>query len=75
MNDPTTWNPAYGLTMKNLAAALPLAGAIIIFFCFKFIYDLDNKKLDEIEKALGRQRKDVTVTVSSALSATTNSEE
>lgn len=75
MNNAATWNSAYGLTMKNLAVGLPLVGVIIMFIFFKFVYNLDNKKLEEVEKALGRQNKGPKVTISSAVSASTNLED
>lgn len=75
MNDAATWSASYGLTMKNLAALLPLVGAIITFACFKWIYNLDNKKMEEIEKGLGRNTKSSEVSINSAISAATNARE
>ena len=54
MNNPSTWNVSYGLTIKNISILLPMIGALITFICFKVMYDLDQKKLSEIHKALGR---------------------
>lgn len=75
MNDATTWSPEYGLTMKNLAALLPLIGAVISFSCFRWIYDLDNKKMDEIAVGLGRKPKEATVSINSAISTAANARE
>ncbi|HWS42035.1 MAG TPA: glycoside-pentoside-hexuronide (GPH):cation symporter [Pseudoflavonifractor sp.] len=52
LDDAATWSPAYGLAIKNFAALLPLIGALATFLCFRLIYDLDSKKLTEIETAL-----------------------
>ena len=43
-----------GVNVKNLAAAYPLIGAILIFVSMGLIYTLDNKKMEEVEKKLGR---------------------
>lgn len=43
-----------GINVKNLAAIYLLAGAVIIFITMTFVYNLDNKKMKEIEEKLGR---------------------
>jgi GPH family glycoside/pentoside/hexuronide:cation symporter len=54
MDDPTTWTPAYGLQIKNLSVILPIIGIVISILTFAFIYDLDKKRVKEIEVQLGR---------------------
>lgn len=54
MNDAATWSPEFGISIKNLSILFPLAGNVIMFVAYQFIYNLDSKKLAEIEKALGR---------------------
>lgn len=54
MDDPTTWSVEYGLQIKNLAVILPLIGIVISILTFAFIYDLDKKRVKEIEVQLGR---------------------
>lgn len=54
MDDPTTWTTAYGLQIKNLSVILPIIGIVISILTFAFIYDLDKKRVQEIEHALGR---------------------
>lgn len=75
MNDPTTWSPEYGLAIKNLSAILPLIGALITFVCFQWIYDLDNKRMQEIAVKLGRDVSNVEVSAGDAISAATNARE
>lgn len=41
-----------GVNVKNMAAILFLVGAAIIFLSMKFIYNLDDKKMAEIEKQI-----------------------
>ena len=43
-----------GLNVKNLAAIYLLVGAVLIFLSLGFIYNLNNKKMKEVEKKLGR---------------------
>lgn len=43
-----------GYNVKNLAAIYLLVGAIIIFLAMTFIYNLDDKKMEEVERKLGR---------------------
>lgn len=43
-----------GLKVKNFAALFVLLGAAIIFLSMKFIFNLDDKKMEEIEAQLGR---------------------
>lgn len=43
-----------GGNMKNFAALFVMIGAVIIFISMKFIYNLDDKKMENIEKELGR---------------------
>lgn len=43
-----------GYNVKNLAAIYLLVGAVIIFLAMTFIYNLDDKKMEEVEKKLGR---------------------
>lgn len=75
MNDTTTWNAEYGLTIKNLAAFLPLVGAVITFICFKWIYNLDNSMMDKISKALGRDQDTEGVSLGDAMSLTAGARE
>ncbi len=58
MSDATIWSPAYATSIKNLAILFPLTGYVIMFVTYQFIYNLDSKKLAEIEKALGRNGKE-----------------
>ena len=43
-----------GLNVKNLAAIYLLVGAVLIFISMGFIYNLNNKKMKEVEKKLVR---------------------
>ncbi|MEN6621003.1 MAG: MFS transporter [Smithella sp.] len=54
MKDPSTWSMEYATSIKSMTALFPLIGTIIMFIGFQFIYNLDNKKLAEIEAKLGR---------------------
>lgn len=75
MNNAATWSVEYGLAMKNIAATLPLIGAVIMFVSFKWLYDLDMKKMDEVLVGLGRKEKDATVTINDALASMTTTRE
>ena len=44
-----------GMNVKNLAAGYLLVGAVLIFISMGLIYNLNNKKMEEVEKKLGRQ--------------------
>lgn len=46
--------PGVADNIKLLACLLPLIGNVISFVVMTYIYNLDNKKLAEVEKALGR---------------------
>lgn len=43
-----------GIGVKNMGAIYLLVGATIIFVAMAFIYNLDNKKMAEVEAKLGR---------------------
>lgn len=45
-----------GGSVKNFAALFLLLGAAIIFICMKFVYNLDDKTMIEVEKKLGRTK-------------------
>lgn len=59
MNDASTWSPAYATSIKNLSVLFPLTGYVIMFIAYQFIYNLDTKKLAEVEKTLGRNSQEV----------------
>jgi GPH family glycoside/pentoside/hexuronide:cation symporter len=54
MDEPATWTVEYGLQIKNLSIILPIIGCVITILTFAFIYDLDKKRVQEIEQQLGR---------------------
>lgn len=58
MNDATTWNREYATSIKNMTVIFPLIGTVIMFLGYQFIYNLNTKKLAEIEQALGRNSKE-----------------
>jgi GPH family glycoside/pentoside/hexuronide:cation symporter len=47
-------DPGIGENMKNFAALFVMIGAIIIFISMRFIYNLNNEKMEEITLQLGR---------------------
>ncbi|MGL5042006.1 MAG: MFS transporter [Culicoidibacterales bacterium] len=53
-----------GQNVKNFAAIFVLIGAVLIFIAMKFVYNLDDKKMEEVEAKLGRaSAKDVKVSL------------
>ena len=54
VKDAMTWNAENSLAIRDMAALFPLIGYILIFFCFKFIFNLDRKTVREMQVALGR---------------------
>ena len=59
MSDPTTYTREFGGQIKNLAMFIPAIGCFLAFLNFRFLFDLDNKKLKEIQAALGRDQAEV----------------
>lgn len=59
MNDPSTYSVEYGNQIKNMAMLLPAIGCLLAFLNFRFLFDLDNKRLKEIQTALGRDTDEV----------------
>ena len=57
MNDAATWSAEYATSIKNMTALFPLVGSLVMLVGYQFIYNLDTKKLAEIETALGRNGK------------------
>lgn len=54
MSDSTTWLPQYSNTIKVLSVALPMVGYFLTFIAYQFIWPLDRKETDKMQKALGR---------------------
>jgi GPH family glycoside/pentoside/hexuronide:cation symporter len=71
MSNAATWNMEYATSIKNLSILFPLAGSVIMFVAYQFIYNLDTKTLAEVEEALGRNGKEV----DTSLEAITRKEE
>lgn len=59
MSDPTTYTREFGGQIKNLAMFIPTIGCFLAFLNFRFLFDLDNKKLKEIQAALGRDQAEI----------------
>lgn len=59
MSDPTTYTREFGGQIKNLAIFIPAIGCFLAFLNFRFLFDLDNKKLKEIQAALGRDQAEI----------------
>lgn len=57
VSNPETWTPAAGETIRRLSAAFPLIGYVLIFIVLFFIYPLDRKKSEEMERALHPEAK------------------
>ena len=54
VKDAVTWTAENSLAIRDMAALFPLIGYILIFICFKFIFNLDRKTVREMQVALGR---------------------
>lgn len=54
VKDAFTWTAENALAIRDMAALFPLIGYILIFVCFKFIFNLDRKTVDDMQTALGR---------------------
>ena len=54
VKDAFTWTSENALAIRDMAVLFPLIGYIIIFICFKFIFNLDRKTVAEMQVALGR---------------------
>jgi GPH family glycoside/pentoside/hexuronide:cation symporter len=54
VKDALTWTAENSLAIRDMAALFPLIGYILIFICFKFIFNLDRKTVREMQVALGR---------------------
>lgn len=54
VKDAFTWTSENALAIRDMAVLFPLIGYIIIFICFKFIFNLDRKTVTEMQVALGR---------------------
>lgn len=59
MSDPATYTADFGKQIKNLAMIIPAIGCFLAFLNFRFLFDLDNRKLKEIQTALGRDQEEI----------------
>lgn len=71
MTDASTWSVEYSTSIKNMSVIFPLIGTILMFIGFKFVYNLNQQKLAEVEAKLGRNAK----AVDTSLEAMTLSED
>lgn len=55
-NDPSTWTTQSSLGIRNLSIIFAVIGNVIMFIGFHFIYNLDNKKLEEVNAELNARR-------------------
>lgn len=55
VKDAFTWNAENSLAIRDMAALFPLIGYTLAFICFQFIFNLDRKKVNEMQITLGRE--------------------
>lgn len=55
LTDSTTWTAENALAIRGMATLFPMVGYVLIFFCMKFIYNLDKDTVTKMQAALGRE--------------------
>lgn len=53
LNDAATWTAEYATSIKNLSVIFPITGMILIILAMAFVYNLDKKTLNNVQKDLG----------------------
>ncbi|KAA9023906.1 MFS transporter [Niallia endozanthoxylica] len=55
LNDAATWTAESATGIKNLSVGFPIVGFILIILALLFVYNLDKKTLNKVQKDLGHE--------------------
>lgn len=54
LSNATTWTPDRVVQIKNMSVVMPIVGMVLVILALNIVYPLSKKKLNDVQKALGR---------------------